>query len=68
MERFAEAAIARGHPWIDDHNAPVAVGVEAFDHRGERIRFEADEVIVALGTYVSPPAPEVRHRATGAGR
>lgn len=104
MERFAEAAIARGHPWVDDHNAPDAVGVgptplnmiggvrqtpadhylapalerdnlslvagvtvdrvalsddravgvEVVDHRGERGRFEADEVIVALGTYVSP--------------
>lgn len=104
MERFAQAAIARGHPWVDDHNAPDAVGVgstplnmiggvrqtpadhylapalaranlslvagvtvdrvvlnaaravavEVMDHRGERIRFEADEVIVALGTYVSP--------------
>ena len=23
QERFAEAALARGHPWIDDHNAPA---------------------------------------------
>lgn len=27
MERFAEAAIARGHRWVDDHNAPGALGV-----------------------------------------
>lgn len=27
MERFAEAALARGYPWIDDHNAPGLVGV-----------------------------------------
>lgn len=104
MERFATAAMARGHRWVDDHNAPDAVGVgptplnmiggirqtpadhylapalerdnvslvagvtvdrvvladsaaaavEALDDHGERVRFEADEVIVALGTYVSP--------------
>lgn len=104
MERFADAAITRGHDWVDDHNDPDAigvgpaplnmiggvrqtpadhyldpalarenltliagvtvdrvalesdraVGVEVLDPRGERIRFDADEVIVALGTYVSP--------------
>ncbi|MEW6581881.1 MAG: GMC oxidoreductase [Actinomycetota bacterium] len=27
MERFAQAALARGHAWVDDHNAPGAVGV-----------------------------------------
>ena len=27
LERFAEAALARGHAWVDDHNAPGAVGV-----------------------------------------
>lgn len=26
-ERFAQAALARGHAWVDDHNAPGAVGV-----------------------------------------
>jgi choline dehydrogenase len=27
FERFADAALRSGHPWIDDHNAPGAVGV-----------------------------------------
>lgn len=27
FERFAESALARGHGWVDDHNAPGAVGV-----------------------------------------
>jgi choline dehydrogenase len=27
FERFAEAALAAGHPWTDDHNAPGAAGV-----------------------------------------
>lgn len=27
LERFAQAALARGHAWVDDHNAPGAVGV-----------------------------------------
>jgi len=27
MERFAEAALARGHSWVDDHNAPGAMGI-----------------------------------------
>lgn len=105
MERFAEAALARGHAWVDDHNAPGAVGVgpaplnmvggrrqtpadhhldpalgrpnlrlhtgvsvdrvrltadgraqavEALGPGGEQLTFEADEVILALGTYVSP--------------
>lgn len=27
MERFAQAAIDAGHPWVDDHNAPDAIGV-----------------------------------------
>ena len=27
QERFVEAALLRGHGWIDDHNAPGAVGV-----------------------------------------
>src|SRR5262249_16138542 len=27
MDRFADAALARGHPWNDDHNAPGRVGV-----------------------------------------
>ncbi len=104
IERFAEAAVARGHKWVDDHNHPGAIGigptpfnmehgrrqtpadhyldpalerpnltlvtgvtvdhvivdkmradgVEALNERGERIRFEGDQVIVCLGTYVSP--------------
>jgi choline dehydrogenase len=102
--RFTDAALARGHAWVDDHNAPGAVGVgpapfnmvdgvritpadmylapaldrgnvtvvtgaivdrvvvsggracgvEVLDSSGERSLFEADEVIVALGTYASP--------------
>jgi len=104
MERFAQAAAARGHVWVDDHNAPGAVGigpaplnmvggvrqtpadhylapalarknltlvagvtvdrvvldadravaVEVLGAAGARQRVDADEVIVALGTYVSP--------------
>ena len=27
FERFAEAALGAGHPWVDDHNAPDAAGV-----------------------------------------
>jgi choline dehydrogenase len=27
MERFARAAEERGHPWVDDHNAPGAMGI-----------------------------------------
>jgi choline dehydrogenase len=104
MERFAEAALARGHAWVDDHNAPGDVGVgpaplnmiggrrqtpadhyldpalerdnltlatgvtvdrvrisggratavEALAGDGGRLRFEADHVVLALGTYVSP--------------
>jgi choline dehydrogenase len=104
MERFAQAALARGHAWVDDHNAPDALGVgptpfnmiggvrqtpadhyldpalsrdnltliagvtvdrvhisdgravavAALDAEGDRLTFEADHVIVALGTYVSP--------------
>lgn len=104
MERFAEAAEARGHSWIDDHNEPNAVGIgpaplnmiggvrqtpadhylapalerpnlqlvagvtvdrvlmesgrvvgiDAVTDDGVLQRFEADEVIVALGTYASP--------------
>lgn len=104
MERFAQAALARGHAWVDDHNAPDgvgvgptplnmiggrrqtpadhyldpalsrdnltlvvgvtvdrvrisgdrAVGVDALRESGERFIVEADHVIVALGTYVSP--------------
>ncbi len=27
LEAFAEAALARGHRWVDDHNAPGAIGV-----------------------------------------
>lgn len=27
MERFAQAAEARGHPWTDDHNRPDAIGI-----------------------------------------
>ena len=27
QERFAEAALAAGHPWVDDHNAPGALGI-----------------------------------------
>lgn len=27
LERFAQAAEGRGHAWVDDHNAPGAVGV-----------------------------------------
>ncbi len=104
FERFAEAALARGHRWVDDHNAPDAVGVgptpfnmidgtrvtpadthlapamehgnitvvtgatvdrvvlegsravavEVVDDAGTWARYEGDEVIVALGTYMSP--------------
>ena len=104
MERFAQSAIARGHPWVDDQNAPDAdgvgpaplnmiggvrqtpadhyldpalsrdnlslisgvvvdrvvidagraVAVETLSPDGTRVRFDGDEVIVALGTYVSP--------------
>lgn len=27
QERFCEAALAAGHEWVDDHNAPGAVGI-----------------------------------------
>jgi len=104
FDRFADAALARGHAWVDDHNAPGAVGVgptpfnmrdglrvtpadrylapalergnvrvvsgvtvdrvvieggratavEVLDVDGARHRHDADEVIVALGTYASP--------------
>lgn len=27
LERFAQACLARGHAWVDDHNHPGAVGV-----------------------------------------
>ena len=27
QERFAEAALSAGHGWVDDHNAPGAVGI-----------------------------------------
>jgi choline dehydrogenase len=104
MERFAAAAVARGHGWVDDHNDPTALGigptpfnmidglrqtpadhyldpalvrsnltlmsgvlidrvvleddravaVETIDSEGARTRHEADQIIVALGTYVSP--------------
>ena len=104
FERFAQAALARGHAWVDDHNAPGAIGVgptpfnmidgtrvvpadthlapamargnitvvtgatvdrvviadgraqavEVVDDTGERRRYEGDEIIVALGTYISP--------------
>lgn len=104
MTRFAEAASARGHAWVEDHNDPMALGVgptpfnmidgvrqtpadhyldpalgrpnlrlvsgvtvdrvvldqsravavEVLDAAGVRYRHDADEVIVALGTYVSP--------------
>ena len=104
MDRFADAAQARGHAWVDDHNDPVALGVgptpfnmidgirqtpadhyldpalgrpnltlvsgvtvdrivldgsravavEVLDPFGVRRRHDADEVIVALGTYASP--------------
>jgi choline dehydrogenase len=27
LERFTEAALAAGHRWVDDHNAPDAIGV-----------------------------------------
>jgi choline dehydrogenase len=104
FERFAQAAVARGHAWVDDHNAPGAVGVgptpfnmldgvritpadthlapamergnitiatgaicdrvvidngravgvEVMDVEGSTRRYDADEVIVALGTYASP--------------
>jgi choline dehydrogenase len=106
MERFAEAALARGHAWCEDHNAPGAEGVgptplnmidgrrqtpadhyldpalaranvrllagvqvdrvrlrggravavEAVGPGGEALVLEADEVILALGTYASPAA------------
>ncbi len=104
LDRFAEAALARGHAWVDDHNAPGSIGigpvpfnmvdgvrqtpadlylapalqrenltllsgatvdrvvleaeaataVEAIDEEGDRQRFEADQVIVCLGTYATP--------------
>ena len=104
MTRFADAASARGHAWVEDHNDPSALGVgptpfnmiagvrqtpadhyldpalsrpnlmlvsgvtvdrvvldqsravavEVLDASGARHRHDADEVIVALGTYVSP--------------
>lgn len=104
LERFAEAALARGHAWVDDHNAPGAVGVgpatfnmvggrrvtpadthldpalgrpnlrlvtgvtcdrirlrdgraqavETVTDAGEQLTFEADHVLVCLGTYSSP--------------
>ncbi len=104
LESFAEAALARGHAWIEDHNAPGATGigpasfnmidgirqtpadhylapalersnlslvsgvtadtvqihseavthVEGIDDSGQRMRFEADEIIVCLGTYATP--------------
>lgn len=134
MERFAEACLARGHRWTDDHNAPDAIGVgqtpfnmeegirqtpadhyldpalsrenltlvsgvtvdrvvldgtravaiTACNPAGTSTRFDADEVILALGTYVSPacllrsgigPAEAisphgiaVRHELPGVGR
>ena len=27
QERFAEAALSAGHAWVDDHNAPGALGI-----------------------------------------
>lgn len=104
MDRFADAALARGHVWIDDHNAPGqmgvgpaplnmiggirqtpadhyldpalsranlrlvtgvtvdrvridadrVIGVEALTPDGHAESFEGDEVILSLGTYVSP--------------
>jgi choline dehydrogenase len=105
IERFAEAALSRGHNWVDDHNEPGAMGVgptpfnmrdgkrqTPADHyldpalsrdnltlevgvrvdrlvldgtratgleaireaTGERITYEADHVILCLGTYQSP--------------
>ena len=27
QERFAEAALSTGHSWVDDHNAPGALGI-----------------------------------------
>lgn len=104
MDRFADAALARGHAWVDDHNDPAALGVgptpfnmiggvrqtpadhyldpaltrsnltliagvtvdrvvldgsraagiEVLDPAGITQRYEGDEIILALGTYVSP--------------
>ena len=104
MERFAAAAEARGHGWVDDHNKPDAIGIgptpfnmidgvrqtpadryldpamvrpnltlmsgvivdrvtlthgratgiDIRDNSGETTHVEADEVILCLGTYVSP--------------
>ncbi len=104
MDRFADAAQARGHAWVDDHNDPAALGVgptpfnmiggirqtpadhyldpalarpnltlvsgvlvdrvvldgsraaaiEVIDPAGVVQRHAGDELIVALGTYVSP--------------
>ena len=134
MERFAEAALVRGHVWVDDQNAPDAIGIgptpfnmidgvrqtpadhyldpalgranltlisgvtvdrvvvdqatvrgiEVVTADGRRDRFDADEIIVCLGTYVSPacllrsgigPAAElarhaipVRHELPGVGQ
>ncbi len=134
MSRFADAALMRGHAWVDDHNDAAALGVgptpfnmidgirqtpadhyldpalgrsnlslvvgvtvdrvlvdgtrasgvEVLDARGDRHRHDADEVILALGTYVSPacllrsgigPASEIsrhgiapRHELVGVGQ
>jgi choline dehydrogenase len=104
LDRFAEAALARGHAWVDDHNTPGAIGigpatfnmidgvrqtpadhylapalersnlelvsgitvdivglasgrasyVDAIYEAHERQRYEADQIIVCLGTYASP--------------
>ena len=38
QERFCEAAVSVGHEWIDDHNAPGAVGIgpDPAEHAGRR--------------------------------
>lgn len=105
QERFVEAALAAGHPYVEDHNAPGALGIgpvplnmidgrrqTPVDHyldpalerpnlelvtgvqidrveiAGGRaravhalgpagpLRWEADAVILSLGTYATPPA------------
>ena len=44
LEGFAEAALARGHAWVDDHNAPGAMGVgpTPFNMQGGVRRTPAD--------------------------
>ena len=47
LERFAEAALARGHAWVEDHNAPDAIGVgpTPFNMLGGRRQTPADHYL-----------------------